>query len=76
LQIICLLLVNLFILFSTISLACEALNDKDIRQTKEIYNNYINVITEENIKSYYEIDAKILCVNHDDTEIKAIIALN
>lgn len=33
---------------STISLACEALKDKDIQKSDEIYNNYISVIDEEN----------------------------
>ncbi len=33
---------------STISLACEALNDKDIQKTEVLYNSYINVISEEN----------------------------
>lgn len=33
---------------STISLACEALGDKDIIKSDSLYNNYINVISEEN----------------------------
>ncbi len=33
---------------STISLACEALGDKDIIKSEGLYNNYINVINEEN----------------------------
>jgi len=33
---------------STISLACEALSDKDIIKSKSLYDNYINVINEEN----------------------------
>jgi len=33
---------------STISLACEALNDKDIQKSEELYHNYINIISEEN----------------------------
>jgi len=33
---------------STISLACEALSDKDIIKSEAVYNNYINVINEEN----------------------------
>lgn len=33
---------------STISLACEALNDKDIQKSEELINNYINMIGEEN----------------------------
>jgi len=33
---------------STISLACEALGDKDIVKSEGLYNNYINVINEEN----------------------------
>ena len=33
---------------STISLACEALSDKDIIKSASLYDNYINVINEEN----------------------------
>lgn len=33
---------------STISLACEALNDSDIQKSEELYRNYINIISEEN----------------------------
>ena len=33
---------------STISLACEALGDKDIIKSESLYDNYINVINEEN----------------------------
>jgi two-component system phosphate regulon sensor histidine kinase PhoR len=33
---------------ATISLACEALGDKDILKSEQVYNNYINVISEEN----------------------------
>lgn len=33
---------------STISLACEALRDKDVQKSEEIYNNYISIIDEEN----------------------------
>ncbi len=33
---------------STISLACEALKDKDVKKSDEIYNSYISVIDEEN----------------------------
>jgi len=33
---------------STISLACEALNDKDIKKSDELYQAYINIINEEN----------------------------
>jgi len=33
---------------STISLACEALGDKDISKSESLYENYINVINEEN----------------------------
>ena len=33
---------------STISLACEALIDKDIKKSETVYNNYINIINEEN----------------------------
>lgn len=33
---------------STISLVCEALMDKDIQKSEELYKSYINVINEEN----------------------------
>lgn len=33
---------------STISLACEALSDKDIIKSTDLYDSYINVISEEN----------------------------
>ncbi len=33
---------------STISLACEALNDKDIQKSEDLYRSYINIISEEN----------------------------
>ncbi|MEI8201687.1 MAG: ATP-binding protein [Bacteroidota bacterium] len=33
---------------STISLACEALTDKDIKKTESLYNSYIHVINDEN----------------------------
>jgi len=33
---------------STISLACEALGDRDIIQSEMLHNNYINIINEEN----------------------------
>lgn len=33
---------------STISLACQALTDKDIPKSRDLYNTYINIIEEEN----------------------------
>ncbi|MCF8304430.1 MAG: HAMP domain-containing histidine kinase [Bacteroidales bacterium] len=33
---------------STISLACQALGDNDIRKSSELYDSYINIINEEN----------------------------
>jgi len=33
---------------STVSLACEALTDNDIKKSEELYSSYINVISEEN----------------------------
>ncbi len=33
---------------STVSLACEALSDQDIKKSEELYSSYINVISEEN----------------------------
>jgi two-component system phosphate regulon sensor histidine kinase PhoR len=35
---------------STISLACQALSDKDIAKSDDIYRNYINIINEENAR--------------------------
>jgi two-component system phosphate regulon sensor histidine kinase PhoR len=35
---------------STISLACEALSDKDIIKSESLYDNYISVINEENAR--------------------------
>jgi two-component system, OmpR family, phosphate regulon sensor histidine kinase PhoR len=35
---------------STISLACEALGDKDIQKTGELFDNYINIIRDENTR--------------------------
>ncbi len=35
---------------STIALACEALKDEDLKKSPDIYNNYINVINEENTR--------------------------
>ncbi len=33
---------------STISLACQALSDKDVQKSDKLYQNYINIIDEEN----------------------------
>ncbi len=33
---------------STVSLACEALNDTDIKKSEQLYSNYIKIISEEN----------------------------
>lgn len=33
---------------STIALACEALRDRDIQKSENMYNNYISIISEEN----------------------------
>lgn len=33
---------------STVALACEALNDKDIKKSEDLYGNYISIISEEN----------------------------
>ncbi len=35
---------------STIALACEALKDKDIQKTESLYDNYVGVISEENVR--------------------------
>lgn len=35
---------------STISLACQALNDRDINKTPELYDSYVRVINEENAR--------------------------
>jgi two-component system phosphate regulon sensor histidine kinase PhoR len=33
---------------STVALACEALNDKDIKKSEDLYGSYISIISEEN----------------------------
>lgn len=33
---------------STISLACQALSDRDVQKSEKLYQNYINIINEEN----------------------------
>jgi two-component system, OmpR family, phosphate regulon sensor histidine kinase PhoR len=35
---------------STISLACQALSDKDVQKSENLYQSYINMINEENIR--------------------------
>ncbi len=35
---------------STIALACEALKDTDIQKTESLYDNYVGVINEENVR--------------------------
>lgn len=44
---------------STISLACEALSDKDVQKSESLYNNYINIISEEN-KRLGKMSEKVL----------------
>ncbi len=35
---------------STIALVCEALKDRDIKKTEDVYNNYIGIIDDENTR--------------------------
>ncbi len=35
---------------STISLACQALSDRDVQKSEKLYQNYINIIDEENLR--------------------------
>ncbi len=67
---------------STISLACEALNDDDIKKSESLYDNYINVINTENkrLSSMAEqilqtaiMDKGQLKLNRSETNIHEII---
>jgi two-component system phosphate regulon sensor histidine kinase PhoR len=68
---------------STISLACEALNDKDIQKSEELYRSYINIISEENrrlgmmaerILQSARLEKKDLQLNKELTDIHDILS--
>ena len=57
---------------STVSLACEALSDKDIKKSEELYSSYIQVISEEN-KRLGALAEKILqtaIIEKEETRLK------
>jgi two-component system phosphate regulon sensor histidine kinase PhoR len=67
---------------STISLACEALKDKDIQKTKGVSNTYINMIDEENnrLKSMAErilqsakLERDNIALNKEEVDVHEII---
>lgn len=68
---------------STISLACEALSDKDIKKSDELYRNYIQIISEENrrlgmmaeqILQSAKLEKGDLALNRESTDIHDILA--
>jgi two-component system, OmpR family, phosphate regulon sensor histidine kinase PhoR len=67
---------------STISLACEALNDQDIKKSEELYQNYINIIKVENkrlenlaehILQSARIDKKFFTINKEKVDMHIVI---
>lgn len=67
---------------STISLACEALNDKDIQKSEELYKAYINIINEENkrlgvmaerILQSATLEKGELALHREDTDLHEVI---
>ncbi len=67
---------------STIALACEALRDKDVKKSDDMYNSYISVIDEENkrlgrmaeqILQQAVIEKGILRLNKDYIDIHELI---
>lgn len=67
---------------STISLACEALNDPDISATPKLLNRYINVIGTENKRLFNQVEnvlksavwgSKAFKLNKTETEMNEII---
>ena len=57
---------------STVSLACQALSDKDIKKSEELYSSYIQVISEEN-KRLGAMAEKILqtaIIEKEETKLK------
>ncbi|MCF8231738.1 MAG: HAMP domain-containing histidine kinase [Bacteroidales bacterium] len=57
---------------STVSLACQALSDKDIKKSEELYSSYIQVISEEN-KRLGSLAEKILqtaIIEKEETKMK------
>lgn len=57
---------------STISLACEALNDKDITNNKEVKSNYVNMIHQENKRLGILVERvlKSATWNNEDLKLK------
>ena len=54
---------------STISLACEALNDKDIQKSEALYQSYINIISEENRRLGLMAERILQSAAHDKGEL-------
>ena len=55
---------------STISLACEALMDKDIKKSDDLYKNYINIINEENKRLGYMAEKVLQSVALEKGELR------
>lgn len=55
---------------STISLACEALNDKDISSDNNIKSNYINMISQENKRLGVLVESVLKSATWDKAELK------
>lgn len=55
---------------STISLACEALNDKDISNDNNIKSNYINMISQENKRLGVLVESVLKSATWDKAELK------
>lgn len=60
---------------STIALACEALKDEDLKRIKDVYNNYIGVINEENgrLKSMAEQILQTAVIDKGQLKLKKSI---
>lgn len=67
---------------STISLACEALSDKDIRKSENIYSSYIHVIDQENkrlgkmaeqILQSAALDKGQIHLNYEEVDMHSVI---
>ncbi|MGB3183075.1 MAG: HAMP domain-containing sensor histidine kinase [Cyclobacteriaceae bacterium] len=55
---------------STISLACEALNDKEMRQHPSILDRYLNIIKEENNRIGSQVEKVLQIATLDRKELK------
>lgn len=55
---------------STISLACEALNDKDISSDAAIKSNYVNMISQENKRLGLLVESVLKSATWDKAELK------